>query len=150
MVGGANMSYLDQQSCRLPWEGCLNVRDLGGYPTASGGLIRMQALIRSDSLHRLTPQGMAAIYDYGVRTIIDLRLAHELELNPSPFSTQEVGSVPRYLNLPMHDMATDALIGAVDSTVAVYIIILDRSKFYISSIVKAVAKGLQEGGVLIN
>lgn len=144
------MPYQDEPAQRLPWDGCDNARDVGGYPTGQDGLIRRQALIRSDSLHHLTPDGPAVIYDYGVRTIIDLRLAHELERNPSPFATQQPGALPRYLNLPIHDIATDALIDAADSTVDVYIIILEHGKHYIASIIKAVAEGLQEGGVLVN
>jgi len=145
------MLHQDEQARRLPWDGCSNARDVGGYPIANGGLIPKQTLIRSDSLHRLTPQALAAIYDYGVRTVIDLRLAHELERDPSPFPIQEpTAPLPRYLNLPMHDMETDALVDAADSTEAVYIMLLERGKSYITSIVKAVAVGLQEGGVLVN
>lgn len=145
------MLHQDEQTQRLPWEGCDNARDVGGYPIANGGLIRKQTLIRADSLHLLTPEGLAAIYDYGIRTVIDLRLAHELERNPSPFSTQQpTGPLPRYLNLPMHDMETDALVDTADSTEAVYIMLLERGKEYIAAIVKAVAESLQEGGILIN
>jgi protein-tyrosine phosphatase len=144
------MASQNEQVQRLPWDGCDNARDVGGYPTAHGGLIRRQALIRSDSLHHLPPEGRSVIYDYGVRTIIDLRLAHELERNPSPFATHQPGAQPRYLNLPLHDVATDALIDAADSTVDVYIIILEQSKDYIASIIKAVAESIQEGGVLVN
>jgi hypothetical protein len=50
----------------LVWEGCLNVRDLGGYPAIGGGQTRWGALIRADTLSRLTPAGQAALADYGV------------------------------------------------------------------------------------
>lgn len=147
------MSHQDEYAQRLPWNGCDNARDAGGYQTTNGKLIRKQVLIRSDSLHHLTPEGLAAIHDYGVRTIIDLRLAHELETDPSPFATQQPSAplpLIRYLNLPIHDLATDALIDAANSTVDVYIIILKRGKDYIATIVKAMADSLQEGGVLVN
>jgi protein-tyrosine phosphatase len=141
----------DEQAWRLPWDGCLNARDVGGYPTANGGLIRKQALIRSDSLHNLTPEALAAVCDYGVRTVVDLRLAHELDTYPSPFATRQPhGPLPRYLNLPIHDMATGALIDAADSTATTYIIILERGREAIASIIKAVADSLQEGGVLVH
>src|SRR5436853_567150 len=103
------MSDQDEQARRLPWNDCDNASDVGGYQTANGEFIRKQALIRSDSLHRLTPEGLAAVFGYGVRTIIDLRLAHELETEPSPFASQEPpGPLLRYLNLLIHDTATDA------------------------------------------
>ena len=38
----------------LEWDACRNVRDLGGLPTADGARIRPGALVRADSLQRLT------------------------------------------------------------------------------------------------
>lgn len=143
----------NEQAQRLPWDGCENARDVGGCPTAQGGTIRRQVLIRSDSLHQLPSEGLGTVYDYGVRTIIDLRLAHELEKRPSPFATsQHSGLLPRYLNLPMHDMSTDALLDEAvpTSTIGVYMILLEHSKAFIAAIIKAVAESLQEGGVLVN
>lgn len=57
----------------LEWEGCFNVRDLGGIPVLGGGMIRPGAVVRSDSPERLTPVGWAAMVAHGVRTVIDLR-----------------------------------------------------------------------------
>ena len=64
---------------QIPLEGCLNFRDLGGYPTRDGGTLRWRQLFRSDALHHLT----AADVDYlcgtvGLRTVIDLRSTPEL------------------------------------------------------------------------
>ena len=39
----------------LPLEGAYNIRDIGGYPTASGATTRWRTFLRADSLHRLTP-----------------------------------------------------------------------------------------------
>ena len=139
------------QSRRLLWDGCDNARDVGGYPTANGGQTRRQVLIRSDSLHGLTPEGQTALRDYGVRTIIDLRLAHELERHPNPFAARQApGYVPRYINLPIHDLETDVFIDASDSTQAEYIVILERSKEHIARIIEAVAAGLERGTVLVH
>jgi protein-tyrosine phosphatase len=33
--------------------GTMNLRDLGGYPVAEGGVVRWRTLLRSDALHRL-------------------------------------------------------------------------------------------------
>jgi protein tyrosine/serine phosphatase len=57
----------------LAWEGCLNVRDLGGHPTEDGRLTEVGAVVRADSVQHLTAAGRRALVDYGVRTIIDLR-----------------------------------------------------------------------------
>ena len=70
----------------LAWEGCRNVRDLGGLRTRAGGLTRMGAVVRSDTPARLTPAGWAALYAYGVRTIVTLctRGLVEEELTVTP------------------------------------------------------------------
>jgi protein-tyrosine phosphatase len=57
----------------LHWDGCVNARDLGGLPTADGRITRHGALIRSEAVDRLSPDGWRALRDHGVRTIIDLR-----------------------------------------------------------------------------
>jgi protein-tyrosine phosphatase len=72
----------------LSFPSLLNARDLGGYPTTDGSQTRWQSLLRSDDLVQLTPEGVQALADYGVRTVVDLRWAEEISLNPSPISTQ--------------------------------------------------------------
>jgi protein-tyrosine phosphatase len=62
----------------------LNVRDLGGYPTTDGAHTRARSLLRADDLAQLNPQGLAALTDYGVRTILDLRWPQEAARHPSP------------------------------------------------------------------
>lgn len=57
----------------LDWDGCFNVRDLGGLPVAGGGCIRSGALVRADTVEGLTARGWAALLDHGVRTVVDLR-----------------------------------------------------------------------------
>jgi hypothetical protein len=57
----------------LNWEGCSNVRDLGGLKTQSGRSTRWGAVVRSDDPAKLTPRGWAALHAYGIRTIISLR-----------------------------------------------------------------------------
>lgn len=58
---------------RLDWEACRNVRDLGGLPTLDGGVTRFGAIVRADSPDRLSPAGWAALREYGIRTVVDLR-----------------------------------------------------------------------------
>ncbi|MBI5294329.1 MAG: tyrosine-protein phosphatase [Chloroflexi bacterium] len=70
----------------LVWEGCTNVRDLGGLQTCDGRVTRWGAIVRSDTPARLTAAGWSALYEYGIRTIITLR-THGLvenELNIAP------------------------------------------------------------------
>jgi len=57
----------------LVWEGCTNVRDLGGLTTNDGHMTRWGAVVRSDTPARLTEAGWSSLYAYGIRTIISLR-----------------------------------------------------------------------------
>lgn len=57
----------------LAWDGCRNVRDLGGLHTVDGRTTRRGVLVRSDTPARLSPAGWSALYAYGIRTIITLR-----------------------------------------------------------------------------
>ena len=66
----------------LAWDGCVNVRDLGGLPTEAGGETRFRAVVRADSIRGLSDVGWAALADYGVRAAIDLRAAYEWDEDP--------------------------------------------------------------------
>jgi protein-tyrosine phosphatase len=67
----------------VEWPALLNARDLGGLPAAAGAT-RFGAVVRSDSLASLTQGGLAAMHDYGVGTVIDLRSPGERARWPSP------------------------------------------------------------------
>lgn len=58
----------------LSWDGCVNVRDLGGL-----GQIRPGAVVRMEAPTRLSEAGWAAAWAHGVRTVVDLRHVHERE-----------------------------------------------------------------------
>ena len=66
----------------LAWEGCLNVRDLGGLPTEDGRRTRAGAVVRSDNVRGLTDAGWRALADHGVTRIVDLRWPEELAEDP--------------------------------------------------------------------
>jgi hypothetical protein len=68
---------MDISARDLDWDGCDNVRDLGGLPTTSGDETVRGRVIRANNLDLLTPGGWQALWDYGVRTVIDLRNVEE-------------------------------------------------------------------------
>lgn len=83
----------------LPWKNCLNVRDVGGYPVAGADSLapkasmtasparaftRWKALVRGDDPGKLTSDSLLRVFDYGIRTVIDLRHAAEVNAGPNP------------------------------------------------------------------
>lgn len=125
---------------RLDWDGCYNVRDLGGLPMASGGETRWHAIVRMDTPERLTPAGQQALWDYGVRTIIDLRGRHETVKWPSPYAENNPGQ-PAYHNLPLESYAPEvgALINQASSRGEVYTIILDHYPHLMAEVLRTIA-----------
>jgi protein-tyrosine phosphatase len=63
----------------LAWDGCSNVRDLGGL-----GRIRHGALVRADALQNLSAEGWRALERHGIRTVIDLRNPDEIGEDAAP------------------------------------------------------------------
>jgi protein-tyrosine phosphatase len=60
-------------------EGAVNFRDLGGYAAADGRHTRWRTLFRADGLGDLTETDFSTMRALGIRTVIDLRSAEELE-----------------------------------------------------------------------
>ena len=68
----------------LAWEGCFNVRDLGGLPTTDGRVTRRGGVVRADTLDGLTAAGWEALVAHGVRTVVDLRNDDERGADAAP------------------------------------------------------------------
>lgn len=101
-VSGTETGVAPNQSVphdrRLALDGTFNVRDVGGYPTRDGGLIRPRTLLRGDSLHQLTEPARSALRELGLRTIIDLRGEVEVGLWPNVF---RASSTIAYHHVPL-------------------------------------------------
>ena len=67
----------------LNWQGCNNVRDLGGLPASNGSKTRWGAIVRGDQPAKLTSEGWDALYQHGIRTIVSLR-THGFEEKDHP------------------------------------------------------------------
>ncbi|MFF3313786.1 tyrosine-protein phosphatase [Streptomyces sp. NPDC002952] len=65
----------------LSLSGVLNARDLGGYRTADGRVIRDRVALRSDALHRLTEADVLVFANLGLRQVVDLRDSVEIREN---------------------------------------------------------------------
>ena len=139
---------------RLDWEGCLNVRDLGGHPTEDGGETRMGVVVRADSVRRLTEAGWQSLVDYGIRRILDLRLESELEEDPPGDLPVEVVHVSFLEDVPLERQIEifQRWIDAPDDVTATrdgYLEMLETYRANVAAAISAIA-GAPEGGVLVH
>ena len=81
--------------------GACNVRDLGGLRTVDGRVTRSGVLLRSDNLQDLTAADVQVLLELGVRTVLDLRTADEVE-STGPGPLRAVAVVHRHLDLIPH------------------------------------------------
>lgn len=135
----------------LHWANCVNVRDLGGHPTADGRRTRFGAVVRADNLSRLTPDGLAALRGYGVRTVIDLRSPFELEIDPSPFRQPQPPPGVAYCNLPVveQDTAIAEAVAAAPTSEAMYRAVVDGCVRELGAIMRAIAEA-PDGPLLVH
>ena len=87
-AGGAGIVAAER---RIPFEGSLNFRDLGGYPTADGRRVRWGLVFRSDGLDQLTDADLDRLRGLGIRVVHDFRF--ELERQRRPSRLPEDGSI---------------------------------------------------------
>ena len=78
-----------------------NVRDLGGYTTNDGRQTRWGSLVRSGDMDQLTKADQDFLIDYGINTVIDLRMKWEIADAPNVFSRSQ------RVNFVMHDFWGD-------------------------------------------
>ena len=78
----------------LRWDGCVNVRDLGGLPLEGGGETAFGVVVRADSIRSLTDDGWQALVDYGVRMAVDLRSDFDAANDPPGDLPIEVVRIP--------------------------------------------------------
>jgi protein-tyrosine phosphatase len=148
MRTGGNVTIEQREWTRLlAWEGCLNARDLGGYATTDGRETRWGVVVRSDSPAALTEAGRAALADYGVRAIVDLRLPAELADHPNPFAEPGDHGIA-YTNVSFIDPAA-APPNAATTLAEDYLEMLDRYWAGVAEAVAAIA-GAPEGAVVIH
>jgi len=138
----------------LVWDGCLNVRDLGGF-AVDGGETRFGSVVRADSVSQLTPAGWQALADYGVRTVLDLRGDHEREDDPPRELPVEVLHVPfmeareEEWNEIAEQLEEVAKQPVPDATRDAYLIFLERFRPNVGAAMKAVVHA-PEGALVIH
>ena len=139
----------------LSWDGCLNVRDLGGHHLVAGGSTRYGRIVRADSVRQLTDDGWDALVAYGVRTVVDLRMPSEREEDSPGDPPVEVVHAPFLREREQAEWDEIHAIGAaagddhVAGTRDVYLALLDSSREEVAAALTAVAAA-SEGGVLVH
>jgi len=81
-----------------PLPGIRNAREVAGLPGQEGARLQPRILVRSGALSRATPQALASLQAYGIRTVVDLRTTEEIAqagADPPPF-----GRKPLLVRLP--------------------------------------------------
>ncbi len=112
------------------------------------------AVVRADSVRRLSEAGWEQLVDYGIERIVDLRFRDELEADPPATIPVEVVHVPVLPDpasgdWPEIDAVGDAAPDDVAATKAVYLEFLHRYAHGFGQAVAAVASA-PPGGVLVH
>ncbi|MFL6206327.1 MAG: tyrosine-protein phosphatase [Acidimicrobiales bacterium] len=127
----------------ISFELVFNVRDLGGLATEGGGTIRRGVLYRGDGVHRLAGADLEKARDLGLRTVVDLRTAGEIERGGQfPVAEHPVA----WFHLPIIERMWSeddlvATMGAVDFLRDRYLDMLSSGASSIARIVELVAEG---------
>jgi protein-tyrosine phosphatase len=141
----------------LAWQGCLNVRDLGGHPTRDGGETRYGAVVRADSIRQLTDAGWRTAVAYGVRTAVDLRADDELRDDPPAELPIDVVHAP-FMEANREDWGSvehelEAILGRTTDPAEItrdfYLTFLEHFCENAAAGVRAVARA-PEGGVVVH
>lgn len=127
----------------LQVEGAYNLRDLGGYKTKDGRMTRWGVLFRADGLHKLSTDSQQDLVNRGVRTIIDLRNAHELVESKNVFADSEQVS---YHNVSLINPATSSLT-QIRNLGDLYINLLETSQTELLRVFSLLAEGAIHGSL---
>ena len=139
---------------RLVWDGCVNVRDLGGLATARGVPTQFGRIVRADNVQRLSARGWRALENHGVRRIVDLRMRREIALDPGAAAPVEIVNVSVLGEWDdeiqaFYDAKLDASDGAAPYLVWSYLDFLDRYQENFGRAVQAIADA-PHGAVVVH
>ncbi len=95
----------------LPLEGGSNFRDLGGYQTADGQVVRRGLLFRSAAMSSLTEADYRYLDRFDFSSVVDLRSSEERDLTPNQWV--ERADDVKYLT---HDYSLLTMLGEVEET----------------------------------
>ena len=82
----------------LTFNNGFNFRDLGGYKTLNGQVLKWNTLVRSAHLSYFDRFEQRELYRYGIRAVIDFRSTSEVALYPD-----QLTSLIKYIRIPVFD-----------------------------------------------
>jgi protein-tyrosine phosphatase len=89
---------------RLPLQGTVNFRDLGGYETIAGQHVKWAKIFRSDHLSGLTDRDLVFLQRLKIQCVCDFRTPTEVRKRPDRFPGEGAG---KHLHLPIDHLKFD-------------------------------------------
>lgn len=126
---------------QIDLDGCVNFRDLGGYPTSTGRALRWRTLFRSDALHALSAADILRFRDeLAISDIVDLRSSFELSNEGrGPLEAEPIG----FHHLPLFDGDTRSADHAAAEQMSLgerYVGLLEMARDPIARVIETLAQ----------
>ncbi|MFI1449908.1 tyrosine-protein phosphatase [Streptomyces virginiae] len=97
---------------QIPLQGAVNLRDVGGYRTWTGGQVRQGLVYRSDALSKLTAADVTTVAGLGLKKVVDFRIPMELQYDGADRLPAGLSPTSR----PVSDLGLyGTLVGAIGS-----------------------------------
>lgn len=97
---------------QIALQGAVNVRDIGGYRTWTGGKVRQGLVYRSDALSKLTAADVTTVSGLGLTKVVDFRIPMELQYDGADRLPTGLSPTSR----PVSDLGLyGTLVGAIGS-----------------------------------
>ncbi|OLZ72501.1 protein-tyrosine-phosphatase [Streptomyces amritsarensis] len=114
-AAGTGARYHQQQDetiRQIVLQGAVNVRDLGGYRTWTGGQVRQGLVYRSDALSKLTDADVTTVSGLGLTKVVDFRIPMEVRYDGADRLPAGLSATAR----PVSDLGLyGTLVGAIGS-----------------------------------
>ncbi|WP_272031742.1 tyrosine-protein phosphatase [Oceanobacillus kimchii] len=133
---------------RLPLDSLDNCRELGGYSTRFGQQTKWHSFLRSSDMSKLTQEDNDFLKQYGLKTVIDLRGADEIEKHKNPLAEVDFCN---YHNIPfITKEVSDITFSTYKVTMGdFYIDLLEQKSDSVKKIFDVIA-GAEEGCILFH
>ena len=129
---------------RLELNSIDNARDLGGYPTSANTITKWGLFLRTADLAEITETDIALLLNYGIRTVIDLKMPDETS---SPIKNDKRFN---YVQIPLFDDYDDMLDISKKYNNSVYLTIIEAFKPRIKAVFDFIGNHINSGGILFH